>query len=310
MRILLTMAFLVLAFLAPAQEILVQEIPMTNGEIAIPGELTYPNSKTKMPLVIFVHGSGNADRNGNQGALANTNHIKLLADSLNGKGFAFYRYDKRNSIPENMPKMESPSIYDLVSDVSVVIDHFGNDERFNGLHLIGHSQGSLVAMLAVNDNVSSYTSLAGPGSTIDKALVEQITKQNKDLGKATELHIEELMATDTILEVNPFLFAIFAPATQKYLKEWIQIDPSEVIKNLKLPVLIINGKMDSQVTADDANKLKASKPEAQLILIPKMNHVLKVVEDPEENQASYYDPDFPLSRELVNTLVEFIKNHG
>lgn len=295
-----------------AQEMISEEYELYNDSIYLPGTLSYPETENQLPLVIFIHGSGNADRNGNQGALANANHIKQLADSLNQRGFAFYRFDKRNSIPSNLKKIviEESSIRDLVDDVRIAINKFSNDERFSSIYLIGHSQGSLVGMMATSKNIKGYISLAGPGTTIDKSLIRQLTQQNEEMGKVTTAHITELMETDTIKEVNIMLFALFAPQNQKYLKDWIMISPTTEIKKLNIPVLIINGSSDIQVTVEDAELLKKAKPEAKLVIINKMNHMLKIVENEEENQQSYYNPDFSLSSDLVKEISEFIKTNG
>ncbi|MDX1315299.1 MAG: alpha/beta hydrolase, partial [Eudoraea sp.] len=81
-----------------AQEIISEEIAMSNGDIMIPGTLTYPEN-SKSPLIIFIQGSGNVDRNGNQaGTVVQAAYIKTLRDSLNHRGIAFYSYDKRTSV--------------------------------------------------------------------------------------------------------------------------------------------------------------------------------------------------------------------
>ncbi len=307
-----TYLFLLVPFWFFGQEIISEDYELYNDDIYLPGTLSYPKSDKAIPLAIFIHGSGNADRNGNQGNLANAEHIKQLADSLNANGLAFYRFDKRNATPSNIQKivMETSTIHDLVKDVSVSINEFGKDARFSSIYLIGHSQGSLVGMLAVSDQVSGYVSLAGPGTTVDKSLIHQLKAQNPDLGRVAEEHVNELMETDTIKEVHFMLLSIFKPHNQKYLKNWMLLNPANEIQKLKIPVLIINGDSDSQVTVQDAQLLKQAKPEASLVIIKKMNHMLKTVENTTENTASYTNPNFPLSQELVGTLVEFIKNHG
>ncbi|MDT0540837.1 serine aminopeptidase domain-containing protein [Croceitalea sp. P059] len=292
-----------------SQEVVSEEILLTNYEIKLPGTLSYLENNKPQPLVIFIHGSGNIDRNGNQGILSSTNYIKSFADSLNSKGIAFYRYDKRTSNADNLNLFNEISFNDLVEDAKINIDYFKKDRRFNSIHLIGHSQGSLVGMLIANENCKTYTSLAGPGTDIGTTLISQITAQQGDLGKATEMHITELLTTDTIQEVNPFLMAIFQPRNQQFLKEWILLDPIEEIKKLTLPTLIINGDEDSQVKIEDAKLLSASKPDAKLVIIKKMNHLLKTVEDSTENLQSYTDSTFPISTELVLTVTEFIKEN-
>lgn len=294
------------------QEVSMEEYGLYNGDISLPGTLSYPKMDKKIPLAIFIHGSGNADRNGNQGGLAKAEHIKQLADSLNTRGIAFYRYDKRNATTSNLEKMdmEHTGIRDLAKDVEIAITKFQKDLRFSSIFLIGHSQGSLVGMLAASNEIQGYVSLAGPGTPINIPLIRQISTQNPDLGKIAEEHLKELKETDTIKEVNLLLLSIFAPQNQKYLKNWMSLNPANEIKKLKIPVLIINGDSDLQVTVEDAQLLKQAKPEARLVIVKKMNHMLKTVEDKEENQKSYYSPDFPLSSELVKTIFEFIKTHG
>lgn len=301
-----------------SQEMITEEIAMTNGEIKIPGTLSYPKSEERLPLVIFVHGSGNINRNGNQEPIIKANYIKQLADSLNTNGIAFYRYDKRSSIKENLPLLKGILFNDLVDDVQLAIESFAKDPRFSGIHLIGHSQGSLVAMLATNNKVKSYTSLAGPGESISKIIVKQLQKQNDDLAKAAETHLVELMETDTIQEVNPFLMQLFAPQNQKFIKSWMVYNPVDEIKKVKKPIFILHGSADLQITEDDASKLASAvslvnasfKPSTHLLVIENMNHVLKTVANMTENQASYYDPDFPLSSELIDALVNFIRQNG
>tara|TARA_R110000796_G_scaffold104102_1_gene213830 strand:+ start:215422 stop:216348 length:927 start_codon:yes stop_codon:yes gene_type:complete len=292
-----------------AQEIISEDINMTNGEIKIPGTLSYLKTNDKVPLVIFVHGSGNIDRNGNQaGTPVQANYIKTLSDSLITKEIAFYRYDKRTATPENMAKLNAITLKDFANDVKVVINHFKNDPRFSSIHLIGHSQGSLVAMLAITDDIKSYISIAGAGESIDKTIVKQLNGQSPELAKVAKQHIDELMKTDTIVSVNPFLISLFAPQNQKFWKNWMLINPEEEIKKITIPILIINGESDLQVKVSDAEGLKAANPKATLVIIPKMNHVMKVVDSIEENQQAYIDEKYPLSSILVHNLSEFIKS--
>lgn len=308
------LAILLLPLISLGQKTIVEELSLKNGDISLPGTLTIPSSVENPPLLIFVHGSGNVDRNGNQGTTIKANYIAQLADSLNRKGIAFYRYDKRTSNPQNFTFLEGITIQDFVSDVSIAISNFKDDTRFKSIHLIGHSQGSLIAMLAADENIKSYISIAGPGESIDKTLVTQISKQNSQIGEVAKQHVEELKETDTILSVNPFLIQLFAPQNQKFLKSWIQLNPIEEIKKIEIPTLIVQGGSDLQVTKEDASKLAnarntaimKSEDKITVTLIQNMNHVLKTVKNSIENQNSYTSPDFPLSKKLVESISEFI----
>ncbi|MCB0375891.1 MAG: alpha/beta hydrolase, partial [Sinomicrobium sp.] len=120
-----------------AQEIVSEAITINNGAISLPGTLSYPRVKERLPLVIFIHGSGNIDRNGNQAGLnIKANYIKMLSDSLNGRGIAFFRYDKRTSNPENNKNMLKTIVYeDLADDAKQVIRYFKDDKRFRKIIL-------------------------------------------------------------------------------------------------------------------------------------------------------------------------------
>lgn len=290
-----------------SQEIVTEELDLKNNNITLPGTLTFPKSKKKVPLLLFIHGSGNVDRNGNQaGVNINANYIKLLSDSLVANGIAFYRYDKRTANTENIAKEKDISITKFADDARIAINHFKKDKRFSGLHLIGHSQGSLIAMFCIADNVKSYISLAGAGQTIDKTVSAQISKQNQELGDLAKKHFAELLKTDTIQKVHPFLISMFHPNNQKFFKSWALLDPKTEIKKIKVPILILNGDSDIQVTIEDAQQLKDAVPKAEFYSIKKMNHLLKEVNSLEENQRSYTDPSFPISAELVSITKDFI----
>lgn len=286
-----------------------EDILVTNDSIQLPGTLTYDTAVNKQPLIIFVPGSGNPDRNGNQPQFSvNGNYIKQFNDALNAEGIALFRYDKRNVTASNLKHLlEHFEFNDLVTDVTAIIDKFKEDNRFSSICLVGHSQGSLVAMLAVNEHVDKYVSLAGLSETADKTIIRQIKAQSEALSKVAASHIDELKNTGTIAEVNPMLVTLFAKPNQPFLSSYFNNDPTDIIKTLKVPILIINGTKDLQVTEEDARNLHRSQPNSKLVLIENMNHVLKTIEKDEDNLASYSSPDYELSEELVSTIAEFIK---
>ena len=290
-------------------DILEKQVLFTNGSIELPGTLVY-HDQPSQPLIVFVHGSGNIDRNGNQqGIKSNANYIKQLSDSLTQRGLAFFRYDKRTSNVKNIAKiMNELSFKAFSEDVKIVVDSLKKDKRFSSIHLVGHSQGSLVAMMAIDEDIDSYISIAGVASSIDKTIVEQVRKQNGDsLSNIVVSHFKELRETDSIANVNPLLMSLFNKPTQPFLKEWMSYEPAEEIKNIDIPMLIINGDKDIQVAVEDAEALHKANPKSELVILKNMNHVLKTIENDGDNMSSYATPDFPLSIELVEVIADFIK---
>ena len=99
------------------------------------------------------------------------------------------------------------------------------------------------------------------------------------------------------------------PAIQPFLKSYISYTPEEEIKKLSVPVLIINGTTDLQTGIEQAENLKEACPDAKLIIIDGMNHVLK--DAPENdmiaNATTCNNPDLPLSDGLISGMIQFIK---
>jgi len=291
------------------ENIISEEILITNNSIQLPGTLSYTNSLKSQPLAIFIHGSGNVDRNGNQAKVnINANYIKQLADSLNDRGIAFYRYDKRSATEENLKFMlEDMDFYNFVEDANLAVRKFKNDNRFNSITLIGHSQGSLTAMLAAKKDVDKYVSIAGVSDDMGTFIINSYRLYSEEMGNMAKEQITELKETGTIETVNPALAHLFSKPNQPFFITWAAYHPSKEIKTLKIPVLILHGTTDLQVKVREAEKLHEAHPNSELVLIENMNHVLKTIEKDEDNMKSYYSSDYPLSTKLINTLESFIK---
>ena len=303
--IILFIILAVTSFAFAQSEVISEEVALKNGAIQLPGTLTF--AKEQMPLVIWIHGSGNVDRNGNQKGLnINANYIKQFRDSINQVGIAFYSYDKRTSIPENLAISTEMKFIEFVDDAVVAINHFRNGGRFSEIILIGHSQGSLVAMLA-SEKVDKYISLAGPSQSFDATVVKQVMVQSPSLGVTTQNLFNELKETGAVTNVDPLLLSIFAAPNLEFLSSYIKYNPSEEIKKIKIPTLVIHGTSDLQVRVEDAQKLHEELEGSQLEIIEKMNHLLKTVETLEDNQKSYSDPNFPVSAQLIEVITKFIK---
>ncbi|MFT4575642.1 MAG: pimeloyl-ACP methyl ester carboxylesterase [Polaribacter sp.] len=293
------------SFTNAQNNIVSEEILITNDSIQLPGTLTYSNDKS--PLIIWVHGSGNVDRNGNQaGANIKANYIKQFRDKINKENIAFFSFDKRTATKRNFIFSKNIKLNAFVTDLNSVINHFKNDTRFTEIILAGHSQGSLIAMIA-SKNIDRYISIAGPATSIDKTIIQQITAQSPEFGKAAEAHFKEVFETGDIKEVHPLLASVFAKQNLPFLVSWAKYNPSKEIKKLTIPVLIINGTKDLQVKIEDANALHNANPSSELVIIENMNHVLKIIEKEGDNIKSYYSPDFAISKKLITTIVAFIK---
>ena len=107
--------------------------------------------------------------------------------------------------------------------------------------------------------------------------------------------------------VPPYLNALAHPKIQDYLISFMKYDPREEIKKIQTPILIVQGTVDIQITTEGAKSLATYNSLAQLEIIEGMNHVLKEsTENPNENLATYANPNLPLHPGLLPKILPFL----
>ncbi len=278
----------------------------TTGDIF--GTITLPKKFTTIPVVLIIAGSGPTDRNGNNNFMKNDG-LKQLAFALSAENIASLRFDKRG-IGESTkagPKEEDLRFDDYVNDVKAWIDVLKKDKRFSSVIVIGHSEGSLIGMI-VAKNADKYISIAGAGQTADVILRQQLVTLPEELRDQSFSILDSLKKGQPYQNVNPQLNMVFRKSVQPYMISWFKFDPQLLIKELHIPVLIIQGTADLQVKMEDADMLAKANPAAKLDIIENMNHVLKIVgDDSKLNMQSYNNPSLPIATELVKSIVDFIK---
>ena len=274
------------------------------------GSLLQPMHSSAKVLVVMVAGSGPTDRNGNQAMMQN-NSLKLLAQALADKGIASLRYDKRGvgASASTIKDESSLRFEDYVSDVAGWVALMGEGGKFKHIVVLGHSEGSLIGMLACQKSpkVHAFVSLAGPGTSAGDLIREQMKPQPPVVRDMVLPLLQRLEKGDTIGQVNPMLFALFRPSVQPYMISWMKYNPVTEIKKLKIPVMVVQGAMDMQVSTHHADLLKEALPSAQLVMIPQMNHVLKDCASLQmsDQMPIYTDPQLPVNTQLVDELVRF-----
>lgn len=274
----------------------------------VKGTLITPNSSGASPLVIMLQGSGPTDRHGNQSFMKN-DALKKLAFALVEKGISTYRYDKRIMQMQRLGIKEQDIRFDdFITDAISVLEHFGEDKRFNKLIVLGHSQGSLVGMVAAKNRADAFISVAGVAQPIDSILIQQIVNQMPGLKGNAQQAFSELRESGSTGSYNPVLESIFRPSVQPFILSWMKYEPKEEISQLEIPVLLVNGSKDLQVEEAEAEALRIANPNAELVILEDMNHVLRKIEgDDLENSKSYNETGRPLHPELVDVLVKFVR---
>jgi len=304
----------------------VAQTPVEQNEVAlginsvenckIYGTLKIPNTTGKIPIALIIAGSGPTNRDGNNPMMTN-NSLKMLTDSLNFYGIATLSYDKRliaKSICDQ--KEDELRFEDYIEDAKSWIELLSKNNKFSEIIVIGHSEGSLIGMLAGinNTKVSKFISIAGVGTPADEILKEQLSKQLKSQPITVKnqifSYIDELKQGRQ-LENDPLnLYSLFRPSVQAYLISWFKYDPGIEIAKLKIPILILQGDFDLQVSENDAKLLHEANLSSNKIIINNMNHVLKNSQSMNLNEQvtdSYNNPNTPINKELIKNIVDFIK---
>ncbi len=296
------------------------------------GTLVMPEIDSQAPLVIIVAGSGPTDRDGNSRMLPGRNDsLKLLAEGLARDGIASLRYDKRGlgeSAYEGL-REEDLIFADFVNDLLSWVLWADTRGDVSNVYVAGHSEGGLIVLSAlaadldaglgvdpqaarlVRDIVTGAICIAAPGRVFDAVVLEQL---ERSLGPDSALfaNAREIFAAirdgGEVPEVPQELASLFRPSIQPYLRSIVQFDPALLAAATVQPLLLVTGVEDIQVPVSDAEALSAVRPDARLVVIPGMNHVLKIVPpaDLAANQRAYADPAFELSEELVNAMSEFV----
>lgn len=285
------------------------ELTIETSFETIQGNLIQPNKK-KVPLVIIIPGSGPTDRNGNNSLMVN-NSLKFLAEELAKQNIATYRYDKSvlTFKSSDTTKIKELKFEHFIDEAKAVITHFKNTDKYSKIVVAGHSQGSLVGMIAGKNLADGFISIAGAGRSIDSLLLEQIEKNSPMLKPEVERVLQLLKKGELVTDFNPVLISLFNIQTQPFLMSWMQYNPKVEIAKLTIPTLLVNGTKDLQISVNDVELLHQKCENSKLLLIDNMNHVLKIIEgDFSENLASYTNSTMPISTELVTEIVGFINN--
>lgn len=290
------------------------EVMLGNGKWKLPGLLTLPKTDKPYPAVVLVHGSGPNDKDETVGT---NKPFKDLAWGLASRGIAVLRYEKRTRYYGEESLIEGFTVNEeVIEDAVSAVDFLYQREDIdkNKIFLLGHSLGGMLAprIAEKTDKVRGIIMLAG---TI-KDLLELIPKQTKYLasldGKITEEEMREIEDLEKEIEdikslkVGKNENILGAPGS--YWLDLINYNPLESIKNLDLPILILQGDRDYQVTVDDfklwQEELK-DKPNVTFKLYKGLNHLF-IYGEGKSTPEEYYKSG-NIFQEVIEDIANWIK---
>jgi hypothetical protein len=310
-RLFITSLFLFTTLNSFAQNI-EKVISIETGIGKLEGSLLTSDVKGSNTVALIIAGSGPTDRNGNNPSMTN-NALKMLAEELALVGISSLRYDKRGIGQSKAAGLKEIDLrFDhYINDARHWIDYLVTLNNFNKIIVIGHSEGSLIGMIASQQtNVDKYISLAGAGQPIDLTIRAQLKAQPPIVLEQSTPILDKLLKGETVDNVPVFLNALFRPSIQPYMISWFKYDPRLEIAKLNKPVLIVQGDTDIQVSLTDADNLAIANNKAKKVVFKNMNHIFKQATlNRQANLLTYSQPDLPIKAELIKVISDFSRDY-
>ena len=286
-----------------------REVTVGQGEWKLSGTLTVPVGAGPFPAVVLVHGSGPNDRDETVGG---AKVFKDLAEGLASRGIVVLRYEKRTM--QYRARIASIAKFtvqeETVEDAVQALALVRSLAEVNGQRVfaIGHSLGAYVApRIAEQDGkLAGIVLMAGNVRPIEDLLVEQVTYMGikgdqLDRAKDLQVKVKKLEPGD---EDSPALGGI--PVS--YWVDLKDYDPAAAAKKLAIPLLILQGERDYQVTMTDFALWKAAVGGAKGVVMksyPALNHLF-VAGEGKSLPAEYSKPGH-VALAVIDDIARFVK---
>jgi dipeptidyl aminopeptidase/acylaminoacyl peptidase len=243
------------------------------------GTLTLPAvGAPPYPAVITISGSGLQNRDEEICPLVvGYRPFRQIAERLAREGIAVLRVDDRMVGGSGGDATEATT-YDFAEDVHEEIAWLRArpDIDPDRIALVGHSEGGVIAPMVVNydPTVAALVLMAGTAKTGLEVLKYQVTYPILTAEGLSDEKKAEL-AADAIRQLET------TPGQNAWLRYFRAYDPLPAAREVSQPVLILQGALDRQVTADQAEMLatalrEGGNEDVEVDVYPDLNHLFLV----------------------------------
>jgi dienelactone hydrolase len=303
--------------LAQGGDIIERDTVVTTGAIKLPATLTLPAGAARAPAVVLVHGSGPNDRDETVGA---NKPFRDLAHGLARKGIVVIRYEKRSrAAPLSFMGRR------FTVDDEVVDDALSAAALLRGLPevdparvvVLGHSLGGTLApRIGQRDTaLAGLVILAGATRPLTDMIEAQFAylrslpgADTAAMDKALAGMAPGLAAVRALTPADSGATAVFFGAPAGYWLDLAGYDPVRVAETLPMPILILQGGRDYQVTAKDLDRWKTAlqgAPYAKFQTFPKASHLFVLGEGP--SLPAEYQETANVAGEVVDAIAKWLK---
>lgn len=290
-------------------------IEVPSDKISLTGILTLPKQEELKYVAIFVHGSGSSDYDQ---TIKDNKPFKDIAHDLAKKGIGTIRYNKRFFQNPGLAGSNYTVEDEVLTDVKAAIQFAKSEARLEGkpIIIIGHSFGGMLAPKISKDNqeVKAIVSLAGSPRKLEDIIYDQqkavIDKEGSKLGSSPEKLLstlkEEIQKIKNLKEDdNSSIMNISA----SYWRSLNKIDTPSIVKEINIPILVMQGSADFQVTKTDYNAWKTvlkGKKNVTFKLYNNLNHLFMKTNG--KTDITEYDKKGTVDKTVTNDLANWILN--
>jgi dipeptidyl aminopeptidase/acylaminoacyl peptidase len=288
-------------------------IPSVPG-VQLAATVTLPAGAGPFPAVVFVPGSGPHDRDE---TIVGHRPFLVIADYLARRGIASVRYDDRG-VGKSTGDFGRATLADLADDAEAAVRFARTVPGVapDRVGILGHSEGGLIGPMvaARSRDVAFVVMLAGPGVPLDSLLLLQgaataraegvpattITTgtamrhrlfaavrgagDSADAAARVQAALQESLAGESPATRDsaaalprPMVGQLLSPSF-RYL---VRYDPGPALRQVRVPVLALDGTLDTQVPAAEdlaavAAALKAGgNRDFETVALPGLNHLFQ-----------------------------------
>ncbi len=254
----------------------------------LPGTLTLPNGPGPFPAIVLVPGSGPHDEDETIGP---NKPFKDLAWGLASRGIAVYRYTKRtqkygekSAADPKLLTVNDETISDARAAVALVAQQPGiNPEQ---VFLLGHSLGAYLAPRIATGNaiIAGIVIMGGNTKPMEQLIVEQIRylanagetppADGESQVDAAQRAAEQIESRD--LKPDDEVPLLGSTTYGAYWLDLRNYNPVKTAQKLKIPILILQGGRDYQVTPANYSDWQSGlgkRANATLKFFPDANHL-------------------------------------
>jgi pimeloyl-ACP methyl ester carboxylesterase len=246
------------------------------------------SAATPPPVAILVGGSSTTDRDG---VVAGIPVLGQIAADLVSAGMAVVRYDRRGT-GQSGGRSETTTITDYAEDVRAIVTWLEKQRRDvdkRQIAVIGHGDGAWIAMTAAaRDSRIGALVLASAASTPGSELV--LERQRRVLDQLKTADAEKQAKIDLQRRINAAATSgagwdgvpveMRRAAETPWFQSYLAFDPARVMRDVRQPILIVQGSLDSEVPPHHGEKLaelaraRKRKVATEVAALPALNHLL------------------------------------